>query len=241
MTYELEFGRAFRKNHFSFSPSFTPVNHGSFGATPTAIEEKHYAMQRHVSERPDVFIIHELPALIDESRRAVAPLLGVDPDEVVFLPNTMTGVNTVLRNLIFEEGDILLHFSTIYDACENTILSIGEYSPLRPVAIPITYPIEDHGIVQKFRDAILKQRSEGMKVKIAIFDTVSSFPGVRVPWEDLVDVCKELGVLSLVDGAHGIGLIDLTHLGSVSPDFFISNCHKYKTISPLYLYFAVCY
>ncbi|KAE9364225.1 hypothetical protein N431DRAFT_473824 [Stipitochalara longipes BDJ] len=40
-------------------------------------------------------------------------------------------------------------------------------------------------------------------------------------------LCKELCVLSLVDGAHGIGHIDLAHLGKVSPDFVVSNCHKW--------------
>jgi selenocysteine lyase/cysteine desulfurase len=28
---------------------------------------------------------------------------------------------------------------------------------------------------------------------------------VRMPWEKLVEACREMGVLSLVDGAHGIG------------------------------------
>lgn len=227
MTGNLHFGSSLREAYFSFSPSFTPVNHGTFGATPSAIEEKHFAMQRCVSERPDVFITYKLPNLLDESRKAVAPLLGVDVDEVVFVPNATTGVNTVLRNLKFEEGDVIVHFSTIYDSCEATIASIGEMSPLRPASISLTYPMEDDDIVRKFKEKVLQERKEGKNVKIAIFDTVLSFPGVRMPWEDLVAACRELAVLSLVDGAHGIGHIDLTHLGKVNPDFFVSNCHKY--------------
>ena len=230
MTRKPTFGSALRGTHFSFSPSFTPLNHGSYGAAPRAIEEKHFDFQKLVSERPDVFMTYKLPEFLDESRKAIAPLLGVPADEVVFVPNATTGVNTVLRNLKFEEGDVIVHFSTIYDSCEKTIASVGELGHLRAANIPLTYPIEDDDIVRKLRDRVLQERKEGKNVKMAMFDTVLTFPGARMPWEDLVAACRELGVLSLIDGAHGIGLIDLTHLGTVSPDFFVSNCHKYVSI-----------
>jgi selenocysteine lyase/cysteine desulfurase len=216
-----------RDAHFNFSPSYTPLNHGSYGAYPRSVQAQQDAIQRQLAERPDTFIVYELPNLIDKSRRAVAPLLGVPVDEVVFVPNATTGVNTVLRNLKYEEGDVIVHFSTIYGACEKTIASIGEMTPLVPVCIQLEYPIEDAEILKRFRDTVSQARREGKNVKLAMFDTVLTFPGARMPWEDLVKACKELGVLSLIDGAHGIGQIDLTHLGSVGPDFFVSNCHKY--------------
>jgi hypothetical protein len=60
-----------------------------------------------------------------------------------------------------------------------------------------------------------------------MFDTVLTFPVVRMPWEEMVAVCKQMNMLSLINSAHGIGQIDLTHLGKIGPDFFVSNCHKY--------------
>ena len=215
-----------RDAHFAFSPSYTPLNHGSFGAFPRLVAERQNELQRIAAERPDTFIVTDLPNLIDESREAVAPLLGVPVEEVVFVPNATTGVNTVLRNLKWEKGDVIVHFSTIYGACEKTIASIGEMTPLVPRSILLEYPVEDEEIVRRFREMVEKVRSEGGNVRIAMFDTVLTFPGARMPWEELVKACKELGVLSLIDGAHGIGHIDLTHLGSVGPDFFVSNCHK---------------
>jgi selenocysteine lyase/cysteine desulfurase len=226
MTRQAPFGRSFRKAHFQFHPSYTPLNHGSFGAFPRFIQETQAHYTTLAQERPDTFIVYDLIHLVDKSRHAVAPLLGVPVDEVVFVPNASTGINTVLRNLKFEFGDVIVFFSTIYDACEKTIANIGEMTPLKPVCITLEYPIEDEEIVRRFRETVGRVRGEGKNVRIAMFDTVLTFPGARMPWEELTGACKELGVLSLIDGAHGIGHIDLTHLGEVGPDFFVSNCHK---------------
>lgn len=65
-----------------------------------------------------------------------------------------------------------------------------------------------------------------MRVKAAVFDMVVSVPAVRFPFEALVRECKELGVLSVVDGAHGVGMLEVD-LGSLGVDFFTSNLHKY--------------
>lgn len=63
-------------------------------------------------------------------------------------------------------------------------------------------------------------------ITIALFDIVVTFPGVRLRWEGLVEICRDLRILSLVDGAHRIGHIDLTTVGQVKPDIFTSNCCK---------------
>ncbi|KAG5991346.1 hypothetical protein E4U54_003899, partial [Claviceps lovelessii] len=41
-----------------------------------------------------------------------------------------------------------------------------------------------------------------------------------------VRACRELGVLSLVDGAQGVGMVRLD-LAAADPDFFVSNCYKW--------------
>jgi selenocysteine lyase/cysteine desulfurase len=145
----------------------------------------------------------------------------------VFVPNATTAVNTVLRNLKFEKGDTILYFSTAYGACEKTVQYICQTTEADCKCIDAVFPMEDAVLVRSFRDTIVHLRQQGRVPKIAMFDTVVTFPGVRLPWEALVKTCQDLKVLSLIDGAHGIGHIDLTHLADVGPDFFTSNCYKY--------------
>jgi len=79
--------------------------------------------------------------------------------------------------------------------------------------------------------------SKGGKVRIAVFDTVVSAPGVRMPFERLTQKCKELGVMSCIDGAHGVGHLNID-LGALDPDFFVSNCHK--SVLSLFNYIQLC-
>jgi selenocysteine lyase/cysteine desulfurase len=144
----------------------------------------------------------------------------------VFVPNVTTGINTVLRNLTYESGDHILYFATIYGACEKTVAYMTETTPVSSIKVTYTYPVEDDYLVDQLRTKVKEVESKGGKVKIAIFDTIVSMPGVRVPFEQLTKVCKELGVLSFIDGAHGVGQISLD-LSALDPDFFVSNCHKY--------------
>lgn len=191
-----------------------------------AVQRFQRQLESEREARPDTSIRYTYLKLLEKSRAAIAPLLGADPGEIVLVPNVTTGMNTVLRNLSFSEGDVVVCFDAIYGACLKTLQSLSETSPLSIEEIGITYPIEDDEIIRRFRSAVEDLGAQGKRPKLAIFDTVLTFPGVRFTWEALVAACRELEIKSLIDGAHGIGHIDLTHLGAVGPDFMISNCYK---------------
>ncbi|KAI1124233.1 aminotransferase family protein-like protein [Nemania abortiva] len=224
------FGKTMREAHFSFATSYVPLNHGSFGAFPDTVRDYQRKVQGETEARPDTFIRFTYPKLLLQARQAVAPLLGAEAEEVVFVPNALTGINTVLRNLVFVEGDVILHFSTIYGGCLKTIRSLEETTPVRGYSIDLVYPIEDDEILRKVKDALVELGRQGKRVVLAMFDTVLTFPGVRLPWERLVQLYRRQGILTCIDAAHGIGNIDLTHLARVGPDFVISNCYKWLMV-----------
>ena len=215
------FGRPMRDAHFLFAPTYTPLNHGSFGTYPKSVQNRLRECQALSEARPDNYVRYQYPPMLDKSRAAMAQFLGLPVDEIVFVPNATTAINVVLRSLRYEKGDVILHLSTVYGAVEKTIQYLCETTEVDDVNLAVQYPIDAELLVSSFRGGIQRVKAQGQTVKVAVFDTISSLPGVRVPWERLVEVCKDEGVLSMVDGAHGVGHIRLG-LAKVQPDFFAS-------------------
>ncbi|KAK5181875.1 hypothetical protein LTR16_010299, partial [Cryomyces antarcticus] len=104
-----EFGREMRKM-FMFDDEYVNLNHGSFGTYPRAVRDVMRSFQDRSEARPDVFIRYDYPKLLDESRAAVAAYLHCPVETIVFVPNATTGVNTVLRNMVFAPGDSIIYF-----------------------------------------------------------------------------------------------------------------------------------
>ncbi|KAH6857136.1 pyridoxal phosphate-dependent transferase [Chaetomium sp. MPI-CAGE-AT-0009] len=224
------FGHALRDEQFLFDPSYRNLNHGSFGTIPQAIQARLRHYQSLAESAPDRFIRYTYPQLLDESRAAIATLLNVAPETCVFVANATMGVNTVLRNLTWNPDgrDEILHFDTLYGGCAKTVDYVVEdrAGAVSARSIALAYPCEDDEVVARFEAAVEAALREGKRPRVCVFDVVSSVPGVRFPFEAVTAACREKGVLSLIDGAQGVGMVDID-LGAVDPDFFVSNCHKW--------------
>ncbi|KAM3524960.1 hypothetical protein NHJ13051_004261 [Beauveria bassiana] len=226
----LEFGGELKKL-FPQAESWVNLNHGSYGTMPLEIREKFRAYQDLSEAAPDKFIRYDQGILLDESRQAVAELVDAPADTVVFVTNATEAVNTVYRNMKWNDDgkDVIIFFSTIYPACAKIADYMVDYFGTARVGIheiALHYPLEDEEIIQQFRDAVAEIEKQGKRARICTFDVVSSNPGLVFPWEEMCKACKQLGVLSMVDGAQGIGMVKL-NLTAADPDFFTSNCHKW--------------
>lgn len=199
-----------------------PCTTGSFGTYIRSVRERLRAMQDSAEAAPDRFIRYEYPRLLDNSRQAMADFLRIPQDEIVFVANSTTGINAVLHNLCFNEGDLIVYLDCIYGACQKTIDYIVETTPAESIKISYNYPVDDDEIVNLFCQILNTYKG---RVRIALFETVASLPGVRLPFERLTEAAKREGVLSLIDGAHGVGHLEID-LATLQPDFFVSSCHK---------------
>ncbi|KAL4870082.1 hypothetical protein BDV12DRAFT_195690 [Aspergillus spectabilis] len=222
------------KKHFLIDPNYRNLNHGSFGTYPTHLLTTQRTLQTTLESRPDIFIRYTQPTLLDSSRAALATYLNISVNDCVLVRNATTGVNTILHNLALTktltEKDAIIYFETVYGGVERALLAIKEGWGVQLRKVKFTFPISKEELVRRFRDAVEDAKRNGFNPRLAVFETIVSNPGIRFPFEALIKVCKELGVLSLIDGAHGVGQVklDLGKGGNLDGvDFWTSNCHKW--------------
>ncbi|KAJ5960982.1 uncharacterized protein N7479_008132 [Penicillium vulpinum] len=219
------FGKPMLK-HWMFDPAYKNLNHGSFGAHPIPVKDAQRAFMDIADVRPDPYIRRHHSEYLDKAREAVAKILNAERDDCVFVKNATTGVATVLYNLNFQPGEALIYFEPVYGAVEKGVVSLQEHKSFQSRKVSFQFPITEDELERRFREVIRQAREEGLKVRASVFDAIVSNPGVRFPFERITAICREEGILSVIDAAHGIGNIHLD-MKKLQPDFFVSNCHKW--------------
>ena len=99
--------------------------------------ERQRELRLEMEREPVDFLVRKMPALVDESRKALARLIGADPADVVFVQNATAGVNSVIRSLDFRPGDEILVTAHDYNACRNVIRYVAERTGRRRGRRPI--------------------------------------------------------------------------------------------------------
>jgi isopenicillin-N epimerase len=206
---------------WGLDPSVAYLNHGSFGACPTAVLATQTALRQEMEREPVDFLSATLPARLNAARDALSPFLGADPADLVFVPNATAGVNAVLRSLLLDPKDELLITDHTYAACRKTAEFVAARTGARVVVAHLPFPVRDE---DELIAAVLNRVSPA--TRLALMDHITSPTALVLPVARLVGELQARGIDTLVDGAHAPGMvpIDLSKLGAA---YYTGNTHKW--------------
>ena len=209
------------RRHWGLDPAVSLLNHGSYGACPTAVLAEQARLRAGMEADPVRFFTRELAPRIDAALGALGAFTGTAPSDLAFVANATAGVNAVLRSLSFGPGDEILVTDHAYEACANAAQYVAHRTGARVVVARVPFPLRSG---REVVDAVLC--AAGPRVRLAMLDHVTSVTALVWPIAELVASLGARGIDTLVDGAHAPGMVplDVSALGAA---YYAGNCHKW--------------
>ena len=209
------------KNLFLFNPELTFLNHGSFGACPKPIFESYQSFQREMELDSVQFIQKKFPEYLANAKASLATFINCEANDFVFTPNPTVAINTVMRSLDLKEGDEILSTNHEYGAMDRTWNFYCKKAGVKYVRQPISLPIFS-------KEQILEDFWKGLngKTKVIFLNQISSTTALIFPVKEICDKARDLGITTIIDGAHVPGHIDLD-IADLNPDYYTGTLHKW--------------
>lgn len=209
------------KDNFLLDKSVTYLNHGSFGACPKPIFEEFQRLQLELEKEPVQFIVKKSLAYLKVAKEKLAKYIGCKPEDFFFTPNPTVAVNTILRSLNLQEGDEILSTNHEYGAMDKTWNFFCRKTGAKYIRQEISLPIVS-------KEKLLEEFWSGYssKTKVIFINEISSATALIFPVKEICQKAQELGLITIIDGAHVPGHTDL-NIEDLNPDFYTGTLHKW--------------
>jgi isopenicillin-N epimerase len=209
------------KSQFLLDPNITFLNHGSFGACPKPIFEEFQRLQLELENEPVYFIQKKSASYLKVAKEKLANYIGCNANDFFFTPNPTFAINTIMRSFHLNKGDEILTTNHEYGAMDRTWNFYCKKSGAKYIRQNISLPVVS-------KEQILEEFWSGYtsKTKIVFLNQISSCTALIFPIKEICDKARELGLITIIDGAHVPGQMDLD-LTELNPDFYTGTLHKW--------------
>ena len=208
------------RGEFLISDELAYMNSGTLGPMPKPVFYAVVDGYRALAADPG----RENPrqeAAQDVLREKLAAFVNAAPGEVALTRNTTEGMSFIANGLDLKSGDeVLCTFHEHPGGLEPWKIKAKRYGVVvkeLPFPIPASDPAQ---ILNLFEDAITP-RTRVISVSHVTFPT-----GCLLPVGDLASLARARGILTLVDGAHAIGMLNLD-MHELGADFYASSPYKW--------------
>jgi isopenicillin-N epimerase len=209
------------KHQFLLNPEVTYLNHGSYGACPKPIFDDYQKWQRALEFEPVQFISKKREEALLISKKALAKYVGCDSEDLFFIQNPTTAVNQIIKSLDLKAGDEVLTTDHEYGAMDKTFSFYskkkGFYYRRQKISLPLLSK-------EQFIEDFWKGYNE--KTKVVFLGHCTSATALLFPAKEICERAKELGLITIVDGAHIPGHFPL-NLQNIKADFYTGTLHKW--------------
>lgn len=223
---KIPFGRLIHEKYFLLDSKCIFLNHGAFGCALRQALEYSHSFQYYIEKQPLRFYDREVfPRLVDVIRKMAKVLGCATAKNLILVENVTFAWNSVLTSLNIDDKSHIFITNTMYGAYKKYVKEICLQTGAILHEFVIDFPIDD---ISKVLEK-MKLTLQSTPFTYAFFDHIPSNSPFILPINDLCHYCRQLDIISIVDGAHALGSIDLRfdYDDDYLPDVYLTNCHKW--------------
>ena len=157
----------------------------------------------------------------EKVRETLANYSDVSSEEICLTRNTTESMNIIIQGLKIGNSDEILRtnleYPNIIQALDMREKRYG--TKIRVVDVPI-HPQDQSEIVEKVIEAV------NDKTKVILISHMVFLNGQVFPVKEVCTKAREMGLMTIVDGAHSFSHVDMD-ISEIGCDFYASSLHKW--------------
>lgn len=201
------------RDQFLLEPGYAYLNTGGLGPSPRPVIAAFDEAWRELERRCETG--HGRRA---EVRRRACEFLGCGEDELAFTRNATEGMNLVAYGLSLREGDEVVMTTHEHPGGAMPWFAVREETPIEIR----TFEPGSGGkeSLQRLRGALTT------RTRVVMVSHITCTTGLVMPVREIADLCRQRGIVCVIDGAQAIGQIPVA-LPALGCDFYVASGHKW--------------
>ena len=208
-------------NMYHQNINFINLESGYFSPSPESVKNYWVDFVNEINESPSYYMRTRQTEMREQVRNKLANYAGIQSDELVLTRNTTESMNIIIQGIKLDKGDEILRtnleYPNIIQALDMRERRFG--TKVRIVDVPI-HPKNQQEIVDKVISAVNK------KTKVILISHMVFLNGQVFPVKEVCAKARELGLETIVDGAHSFSHVDMD-ISEIGCDYYASSLHKW--------------
>ena len=200
---------------------FINLESGYFSPSPESVKDYWVNFVNEINESPSYYMRTRQTEMREKVREKLASYAGIQTDELVLTRNTTESMNIIIQGIKLDKGEEILRtnleYPNIIQALDMRERRFG--TKVRIVDVPI-HPKSQQEIVDKVIGAVNK------KTKVILISHMVFLNGQVFPVKEVCAKAREMGLETIVDGAHSFSHVDMD-VSEIGCDYYASSLHKW--------------
>lgn len=200
---------------------FINLESGYFSPSPESVKDYWINYVNEINESPSYYMRNSQVDMREKVREKLANYSGIKTSELVLTRNTTESMNIIIQGIKLKRGDEILRtnleYPNIIQALDMRERRFG--TKVRIVDVPI-HPTSQQEIVDNVIGAVNK------KTKVILISHMVFLNGQVFPVKEVCAKAREMGLETIVDGAHSFSHVDMD-ISEIGCDYYASSLHKW--------------